>query len=169
MVVKKKIKKIVKKTVKKDAAAKKNAAVSVKSETSKGKGSRKGRYFYAVGRRKRAVAQVRLRVGKGQIMINKKEIQEYFSDFILQNILREAQICVGRPDGFDLEIKVGGGGSKGQAEASRHGVARALVLFEPNFRKRLKRAGFLKRDPRKKERKKYGLKRARKAPQFSKR
>lgn len=173
MVVKKKIKKIVKKSLpqkkEKSVSIKKDVAVAVKTEIGKGKGSRKGRYFYAVGRRKRAVAQVKLRVGKGEIAVNKKEIQEYFSDFILQNIVREAQICVGRPDGFDLEIKVSGGGTKGQAEAVRHGVARALVLFEPNFRKRLKRAGFLKRDPRKKERKKYGLKRARKAPQFSKR
>jgi len=173
MTVEKKIKKVVKKVAprkkEKKIAAKKDAAVSVKSGIGKGKGSRKGRYFYAIGRRKRAVAQVKLRVGKGEIAINKKEIQKYFSDFILQDIVRQAQICVGRPNGFDLEIKVSGGGTKGQAEAARHGAARALVLFEPNFRKRLKRAGFLKRDPRKKERKKYGLKRARKAPQFSKR
>lgn len=145
------------------------AEKEVDLKVSKGKGSRKGRYFYAVGRRKEAVACVKLRVGKGQITVNNKDYPKYFLESRLQKIVCEAQNCVGRPEGFDLEVKVKGGGVKGQSEAVRHGIARALFLFEPNFRKRLKRAGFLKRDPRKKERKKYGLKGARRAPQFSKR
>ncbi len=129
----------------------------------------KGRYLYAVGRRKRAVARVKLQVGGGRITINQKEVKEYFPNLFTQKIIYEAQHCIGREDGFDLIVKVSGGGIQSQAEAVRHGIARALVLFEPNFRKKLKRAGFLKRDPRKKERKKYGLKRARRAPQWSKR
>lgn len=129
----------------------------------------KGHYFYAVGRRKRAVARVQLKVGSGQITINQREVKEYFPTFFTQKIIYDAQRCIGREDGFDLTVKVLGGGIQSQAEAVRHGISRALVLFEPNFRKKLKRAGFLKRDPRKKERKKYGLKRARRAPQWSKR
>jgi len=135
----------------------------------KGKGSRKDRYFYAVGRRKRAVARVKLIVGKGEVVVNDRDYKEYFSRTSLQKIINDPQICIGRADGFDAKVKVKGGGVRGQAEAVRHGIARALVCFEPNFRKKLKKAGFLKRDPRKKERKKYGLRRARRAPQWSKR
>jgi len=163
-----------KKKNKKEVRIKKEASLKAggkkkEIKISSGKGSRKGRYFYAVGRRKEAVAQIQLRVGKGKITVNNKNYLEYFLESRLQKIVREAQDCVGRGEGFNLEVKVKGGGIKGQAEAVRHGIARALVLFEPNFRKRLKRAGFLKRDPRQKERKKYGLKGARRAPQFSKR
>lgn len=147
----------------------KKTKISTKTSKKKGKGSRKGRYFYAVGRRKRAVAQVKLVVGAGKIKINGRDYKDYFSTYFLRKIVHDAPICIGRPEGFDLEIKVEGGGLRGQAEAVRHGITRALVLFEPNFRKKLKKAGFLMRDPRKKERKKYGLKGARRAPQWSKR
>lgn len=150
-------------------STKKKLNTPKKKVKKKGKGSRKGRYFYAVGRRKRAVSQVKLVVGTGKIIINKRDYKDYFPTRFSRKIVRDAQICIGRPEGFDLKVKVEGGGLRGQAEAVRHGIARALVLFEPNFRKKLKRAGHLKRDPRKKERKKYGLKGARRAPQWSKR
>lgn len=157
---------VTKKSTKKKKDKKQESKVTAKK---KGKGSRKDRYFYAVGRRKRAVARVKLVVGKGEVIVNDRDYKEYFPRTSLQKIINDPQICIGRTDGFDAKVKVNGGGVRGQAEAVRHGIARALVCFEPNFRKKLKRAGFLKRDPRKKERKKYGLKRARRAPQWSKR
>ena len=127
------------------------------------------RYYEAVGRRKRAVARVRLYPGDGQVVINDKGLQEYFGrpqDW--QSVIAPLQLTdsEGR---FNLSVLVKGGGITGQAQAIRHGVARALLLVDPDLRPVLRRAGFLTRDPREKERKKPGLKRARKAPQYTKR
>jgi small subunit ribosomal protein S9 len=127
------------------------------------------RYYEAVGRRKRAVARVRLYPGEGQIVINDKLLKEYFGrpqDW--QDV--EAPLRLTNNEGqFNLSVMVKGGGITGQSRAIRHGVARALLVADPNLRAVLKRAGFLTRDPREKERKKPGLKRARKAPQYTKR
>lgn len=126
-------------------------------------------FFYGTGRRKTSVARVRLVPGNGNITINGKDVAEYFQRPVLEMMvrapLREAQV-EGR---FDVIADVRGGGISGQAGAVRHGIARALVEADPEIRPVVKRAGFLTRDPRMKERKKYGLKKARKAPQFSKR
>jgi len=128
------------------------------------------RYFQAVGRRKTATAQVRLFTqGKKEIIVNEKPFQEYFPTFSLQKKVQaplEVLKCSGK---FRFSIIVKGGGLSAQAEACRHGIARALVSLNPLFKKPLKKAGFLTRDPRMRERKKPGLKRARRAPQWSKR
>jgi small subunit ribosomal protein S9 len=127
------------------------------------------RYYEAVGRRKRATARVRLYPGDGQVVINDREVKEYFGrpqDW--RNIAAPLKLT-NSEDRFNVSILVKGGGITGQAEAIRHGVSRALLLADPNFRAVLRRAGFLTRDPREKERKKPGLKRARKAPQYTKR
>lgn len=128
------------------------------------------KYWEAVGRRKTAVARVRIytRGDKG-FWVNAKPLAEYFAYPYLQRIAAEAVETMKSTDRFKVTAKVNGGGSNAQAEAIRHGSARALVLFNPDFRKRLKRAGFLTRDPRMKERKKFGLKKARRAPQWQKR
>lgn len=128
------------------------------------------RYWEAVGRRKTAVARIRLftRGDKG-IWVNSKPLAEYFPYPHLQRIASEAVETMKSNDRFRVSAHVRGGGTHAQAEAVRHGTARALVLFNPDFRKRLKRAGFLRRDPRMKERKKFGLKGARRAPQWAKR
>jgi small subunit ribosomal protein S9 len=135
-----------------------------------GEESTSDRYFEAVGRRKTAVCRLRLFTrGEKEIIINEKSYKDYFPDFELQQIVispLEKMNCQGR---FRILAKVKGGGFHSQAEAVRHALARALVLFNPNFRKRLKSAGFLTRDPRMRERKKFGLKRARRAPQWQKR
>ena len=130
---------------------------------------KKKRFFYAVGRRKTAVAKVWLNFGHGTIMVNHRLLKNYFTWPVLRFKIREPLKLIGQYKKFDLEIVVSGSGLNAQAEAIRHGVTRALLKFNPDFRKKLKKAGFLKRDPRKKERKKPGLKRARRAPQFSKR
>jgi len=127
------------------------------------------RYYEAVGRRKRAVARIRLYPGDGQIVINDKSLQEFFGrrqDW--QNVLAPLKLTDNEQQ-FNLSVLVKGGGITGQAEAIRHGVARALLVVEPGLRPTLRRAGYLTRDPREKERKKPGLKRARKAPQYTKR
>ncbi len=127
------------------------------------------RYYEAVGRRKRAVARVRLYPGDGQMVINDKSLEEYFGrpqDWLdVQAPLK----LTDNTDQFNVSVLVKGGGITGQAQAIRHGVARALLVFEPEMRPSLRRAGYLTRDPREKERKKPGLKRARKAPQYTKR
>ncbi len=126
-------------------------------------------YYEAVGRRKRAVARIRLYPGDGQIVINDKSLQEFFGrrqDW--QNVLAPLRLTDNEQQ-FNLSVLVKGGGITGQAEAIRHGVARALLVVEPGLRPTLRRAGYLTRDPREKERKKPGLKRARKAPQYTKR
>ena len=124
--------------------------------------------FNAVGRRKSAVARVRLVPGEGKIMINKRDIEEYFGLETLKMTVRQPLTLTG-VTGFDVVVNVDGGGLSGQAGAIRHGIARALCVANPELRDSLKKAGFLTRDPRMKERKKYGLKAARRAPQFSKR
>jgi len=127
------------------------------------------RYYEAVGRRKRAVARVRLYPGDGQIVINNKELKEFFGrpqDWMSVTAPLELTNNNGR---FNLSVLVKGGGITGQAHAIRHGVARALLVADPDLRAALRRAGYLTRDPREKERKKPGLKRARKAPQYTKR
>ena len=122
----------------------------------------------AVRRRKEAVARVRLVPGKGDIMINKRELDNYFGLETLKMSVRQPLVLV-NATGFDVLVNVVGGGLTGQAGAIRHGISRALIKANPELRGVLKKAGFLTRDPRMKERKKYGLKSARRAPQFSKR
>lgn len=123
----------------------------------------------ATGRRKKAVARVRLLPGRGRIMINGRSYQEYFPLLSLQRMVEQPLRVTGNLDKFDVVAKVQGGGVSGQAGAVRHGMARALVLADGGLRRKLKKEGLLTRDPRMKERRKYGLKKARKAPQFSKR
>lgn len=127
------------------------------------------RYFEAVGRRKRAVARVRLYPGDGQTVINDKALEEYFGRPQDWQTVTSALELTSSQDEFNLSVLVGGGGITGQAEAIRHGVARALLVADPNLKPLLRQAGYLTRDQREKERKKPGLKRARKAPQYTKR
>ena len=126
-------------------------------------------YYYGTGRRKNAVACVRLIPGKGKITINGKDIDEYFGLDTLKLIVRQPLSLTETEGKFDVVVNVRGGGISGQAGAVRHGIARALLLADESYRAILKKAGFLTRDPRMKERKKYGLKAARRASQFSKR
>jgi small subunit ribosomal protein S9 len=130
----------------------------------------KKEYWSAIGRRKTATATVEI-FSKGEkiFLVNGKPFNEYFPTFIQQKIVTAPLEILNLVDKFKILAKVKGGGILSQAEAVRHGLARALVSFNPNFRKKLKKAGFLKRDPRVKERKKFGLKRARRAPQWQKR
>ena len=125
--------------------------------------------FHAVGRRKKAIARVRLIPGEGNIVINKRPIDEYFGLETLKLIVNQPLVLTESTGKLDIFVNVRGGGSTGQAGAIRHGIARALVELDEANKPALKKAGFLTRDPRMKERKKYGLKKARKAPQFSKR
>ena len=126
-------------------------------------------YFYGTGRRKESVARVRLYPGTGNITINDRDIDDYFGLDTLKNIVRQPLVLTDTLGKLDVITRVSGGGVSGQAGAIRHGVARALLVYEPELRGDLKIAGFLTRDPRMKERKKYGLRGARRAPQFSKR
>ena len=126
-------------------------------------------YFYGTGRRKKSVARVRVYPGNGNITINGKDIDEYFGLETLKLVINQPFGVTGTEGKFDIIAIVNGGGISGQAGAIRHGLARALVAADENYRPALKAAGFLTRDPRMKERKKYGLKGARRAPQFSKR
>ena len=125
--------------------------------------------FHGTGRRKKSIARVYLTPGKGNIVINKRSIDEYFGLETLKVIVRQPLAATDTADKFDILVNVKGGGYTGQAGAIRHGIARALLNVDADFRPTLKKAGFLTRDPRMKERKKYGLKKARRAPQFSKR
>ena len=132
--------------------------------------SKPGRYWEAVGRRKTAVARVRLFTkGEKEIIVNGKPYQEYFTIKELEQSVVDPLVRMRNLEKFRVQILVSGGGIRGQAEAARHGISRALVKFNPDFKKRLKRAGFIIRDPRMKERKKFGLKSARRAPQWKKR
>ena len=155
----KKVKKVTKKPAAKKVK-KPKAEIKLKPE----------RYFEAVGRRKRAVARVRLFTrGEKKFLVNEKPFDVYFPILKLQetaNVALKKMKCLDR---FRVSIKVKGGGLHAQAEAVRQGIARALVLFNPDFRKRLKKVGYLTRDARMRERKKFGLKRARRAPQWQKR
>ena len=129
----------------------------------------KQQYFYGTGRRKSSVARVRVYPGSGKITINGRDIDDYFGLETLKLIVRQPLALTESAEQFDLVCTVAGGGVTGQAGAIRHGLSRALLVFNPELRPVLKKAGFLTRDPRMKERKKYGLKAARRAPQFSKR
>lgn len=126
-------------------------------------------YFYGTGRRKSSVARVRVYAGSGKITINGRDIDDYFGLETLKLIVNQPMELTNTIGKFDLECNVAGGGVTGQAGAIRHGLSRALLQYDPELRPALKQAGFLTRDPRMKERKKYGLKAARRAPQFSKR
>ena len=125
--------------------------------------------YYGTGRRKSSVARVYLVPGSGKFTVNKRDIEEYFGLETLKLIIRQPLEVTGTTGKFDISINVCGGGTTGQAGAIRHGISRALLEADSDFRPALKKAGFLTRDPRMKERKKYGLKAARRAPQFSKR
>jgi small subunit ribosomal protein S9 len=149
---------------------------SPKAITEVEKKPKKIQYFEAVGRRKRAVARVRLytvdsaeSMETGNFLINDKNYKVYFPTAILQQTIESPFAKLKSTNKFSGTVKVKGGGISGQAEAVRHGISRALILFDINFRKKLKKLGYLKRDPREKERRKFGLKKARKAPQWSKR
>ncbi|MCL2087030.1 MAG: 30S ribosomal protein S9 [Oscillospiraceae bacterium] len=126
-------------------------------------------YYYGTGRRKHSVARVRVYPGSGSININGRDIEEYFGLDTLKLIVRQPLALTGTLEKFDTICTVKGGGVTGQAGAVRHGLSRALLQYSEELRPVLKKAGFLTRDPRMKERKKYGLKAARRAPQFSKR
>jgi small subunit ribosomal protein S9 len=125
--------------------------------------------YYGTGRRKHSVARVRLVPGEGRIVINKRDMDTYFGLETLKLIVKQPLVLTETLGRYDVLVNVKGGGTTGQAGAIRHGVSRALLKADPELRGALKRAGFLTRDPRMKERKKYGLKAARRAPQFSKR
>ena len=126
-------------------------------------------YFYGTGRRKHSVARVRVYQGTGKITFNGRDIDDYFGLETLKLIVRQPLTLTNTVENFDIVCTVAGGGVTGQAGAIRHGISRALLQFNAELRPELKKAGFLTRDPRMKERKKYGLKAARRAPQFSKR
>lgn len=123
----------------------------------------------STGRRKAAIARVRLRSGNGTILVNGRAVEDYFPSATHRMVLTEPLRVVDKATDYDIDATMDGGGISGQAGALRLGIARALSLLEPELRQPLKRAGFLTRDPREKEQKKYGLKKARKAPQYSKR
>ena len=125
--------------------------------------------YYGTGRRKKSIARVYLTPGTGKITINKRDIDEYFGLETLKVVVRQPLVATETLEKFDVLVNVHGGGFTGQAGAIRHGIARALLKADAEFRPTLKKASYLTRDPRMKERKKYGLKAARRAPQFSKR
>lgn len=125
--------------------------------------------FNGTGRRKDAVARVYILPGEGNITINGRNLSEYFGRKVLEMVVQQPLELTGTSGRFDIKVRAHGGGISGQAGAARLGIARALLQADPNLRPILKKAGFLTRDPRMKERKKYGLKKARRAPQFSKR
>ncbi len=129
----------------------------------------KAERFYGTGRRKKSIARVYLTPGKGDVVINKRNMDDYFGMETLKVIVRQPFMATGTNEKFDVQVNVRGGGYTGQAGAIRHGIARALLQVDAEYRPVLKKEGFLTRDPRMKERKKYGLKAARRAPQFSKR
>jgi len=147
----------------------------IEAAVEKEDGKKSKKYFEAVGRRKQAIARVRLFTIKpfeedeGRITVNGKPYKQYFTTFELQQIAEASSRRLKSLNRFEVVAKINGGGVRGQAEALRHGLARCLVDFNLDFRKKLKKAGFIKRDPRVKERRKYGLKKARRAPQWAKR
>lgn len=157
-------------SIKKDSIKKPKADKKTVVDKTEEKDSKLPRYFRAVGRRKTSVAVVKIFTQGGkELLINNKPYKEYFPTLELQQIMLsplEKMNCI---DKFKIAVNLKGGGMHSQAEALRHGLSRALILFNQTFRKRLKKAGYLTRDPRMRERKKFGLKRARRAPQWSKR
>jgi len=172
-------KKPVKKISKKAASSKKPVSIKKKAPSVKKVAIKKKTpvksdstsvYFEGVGRRKTAIARVRIFSKlKNEFIVNEKKYSEYFSTYEMQSIVIAPLVLMNMEDKFKITAKVKGSGLHSQAEAIRHGLSRALVKFNPEFRKRLKKAGFLTRDPRMRERKKFGRKRARKSPQWSKR
>ena len=140
-----------------------------KSPAKTTKAKAKVQEFLATGRRKCSVARVRVTVGTGKITINDKSLDEYFDLETLKTIVKQPLVLTETANNVDIVVNIYGGGKAGQAGAIRHGITRALIEFRPELRDELKKAGFVTRDARKKERKKYGLKKARRAPQFSKR
>lgn len=157
-----------KKAPAKKAAAKK--APAKKAVAEEAEAMKSGTFIAAVGRRKTSIARVRLvKNGKGAITVNGRPFDAYFGVYELRELVKAPLTVVGQADAVDVSAKVLGGGMRGQAEAVRHGIARALIQLNPTFRKSLKKLGYLTRDARKKERKKPGLKKARRAPQWSKR
>jgi len=149
---------------------KKTNKKEIKKKEKKKKKKKESKYFEAIGRRKTSIARVRLFPNeKKEFLVNQKPLERYFPLPELQKIVNSPLEIMRCLDKFKISVRVKGGGLFSQSEAVRHGIARALVLFNPDFRKKLKKAGFLKRDPRMKERKKFGLKRARRAPQWQKR
>jgi small subunit ribosomal protein S9 len=125
--------------------------------------------YYGTGRRKCSVAKVRVVAGQGNVIVNGKPVADYFGRKVLELVVRQPLAATNNEEKYDILANVHGGGKSGQAGAVRHGIARALLKVDDEFRSPLKKAGYLTRDPRMKERRKYGLKKARKAPQFSKR
>jgi len=167
-----KIKETSKKPVKttKPRKATKTTKVAKMVKVEKAVKVKKIKYWSAIGRRKAASAQVRLFTrGEREFSVNNKDLKKYFVVSFLQDVAKSPLGLLNIADKFGVQVKVIGGGINAQAEAIRHGISRALVEFNPNFRKKLKKAGYLTRDPRKKERKKFGLKKARRAPQWQKR
>ena len=148
-----------------------NIKKTTKKETETIKEDKKpSRYIESIGRRKTAVARIRMWTrGEKEILINKKPYKEYFPTYDLQETIFAPLKRMKAADKFKISVKLSGGGFHAQAEAVRHAISRILVEFNPDFRKRLKRVGYLTRDPRMRERKKFGLKRARRAPQWKKR
>lgn len=147
----------------------KAVSVEVATDDQEIKNTKLEKYYQAVGRRKTATARVRLYTKGIGYAVNGQDYKEFFALIGLQRIVEAPLRKMKSLERFRVEAKVNGGGAHSQAEAVRHGIARALVVFNLDFRKRLKRAGYIKRDPRQKERKKFGLKKARKAPRWSKR
>ena len=141
----------------------------VEKKTVKKTTKAKAQEFLGTGRRKCSVARVRLTTGSGKIVVNGEELNNYFDLDTLITIVKQPLVLTETVENVDIIANIYGGGKAGQAGALRHGIARALVEFRPELRPEIKKAGFLTRDARKKERKKYGLKKARRAPQFSKR
>ncbi len=163
-------KKTIKKTAVKKVAKKKEEKKATEPKEEKKVLEKKKEYLYAVGKRKSAIAQIRVyKKGSGKITVNDKEFMKVFTTKMLQEIVVKPLKLVGQNEKLDVTVKVNGGGIRGQAEAVRHGISKALIQLNPNFRKPLKKSGYLTRDARKKERKKPGLKGARRAPQWSKR
>lgn len=161
----KEIKKPAKKTAAKKAPAKKKEAEVVETPVLAG-----GSYIYALGRRKTAIAKIYLiKNGKGTITVNGKPMEKYFTTFESRDMVISPIKTAGLEGAIDVSVQAHGGGQLGQADATRLGISRALIELNPTYRKTLKKLGFLMRDPRAKERKKFGLKKARRAPQWSKR
>ena len=140
-----------------------------KTTTKKAAAKAKAQEFLGTGRRKCSVARVRITAGTGSIVVNDVELDKYFDLETLKTIVKQPLVLTETLGNIDIVVNVYGGGKTGQAGAIRHGITRALIEFRPELRADLKKAGFVTRDARKKERKKYGLKKARRAPQFSKR
>ncbi|MEK7672496.1 MAG: 30S ribosomal protein S9 [Patescibacteria group bacterium] len=148
------------------AKAKKQAT---ETEITPPKPKSKATYYYAAGKRKTSVVKVRMTKGTGEITVNGKDVLDYFHTKTLVNLIKSPFVLIGAVDKFDISAVAEGGGISSQAEALRHGIAKALVVNDPTNRSTIKKAGFITRDSRIKERKKFGLHRARRAPQFSKR